>query len=89
MMGPVFIFRNFSAPEFSEGPVSAEGSHPPVPAVTCAVSHRCALLREALVRVQWAGRDRFRCVECEGQPSTGHTPMCLVGRVLALTGERP
>lgn len=40
-------------------------------------------LRAALEAVQWAGRDRFRCVECEGQPSTGHTKECRVGVALA------
>ena len=33
--------------------------------------------------VQWAAADRFRCVECGGQPSTGHTKNCRVGTALA------
>ena len=39
-------------------------------------------LAEALETVQWAAADHFRCIECEGQPSTGHTDTCRVGTAL-------
>lgn len=43
----------------------------------------CALLRDALISVEWVGYKRFRCIECGGQPTTGHTQACRVGRALS------
>lgn len=46
-------------------------------------------LFEALVAVQWAP-PRFKCVACDGQPSTGHTGTCRVAAALALArGDQP
>jgi hypothetical protein len=40
-------------------------------------------LYEALAAIQWDGSRRFRCTECDGQPSTGHQLGCRVGAALA------
>lgn len=53
---------------------------------TAAERDRLAAFNErvlkALEGVEWAGRDNFRCVECGGQPSTGHAENCRVRAAL-------